>query len=427
MFKGTLQSITNNKLLQNFKNAGLYFFGSILHSIFALIAQPIYSRHLAADDFGLISYFDAIKNVFTPIFIFSITSVYLMQYFKQSEAENKKTLFNLSVSITVLNTLTIVVAYVLIYLYFNLMGVNFPLYPFVWYVLIALLLDNIKSFVLINFRIRKKALSFFLFSAINTSLNFGIGILFVASFKWGAEGRMLAPVISTIIVVPYCIYILKKYTTVYLNLQKFYEAIKTATPLVLAAYAYVPITTMDRFFLERLNNHSELGLYSIGVLIAGYVQLAYNAIGAAFEPDIFKFVVKKNHKKLAQIAMAIFIPYLIFIIVFMFFSKYVIYYLTDGKFMAAEQYTNVALIAVYLMGWYWFLNKIFIALGKTKINLLVNSIGGLSAIIIMYFGANYYGYLGAAYGKIAISSLLVIVSIYYVLKYLKLNLKSIEL
>ncbi len=150
-------------LIKNFQNAGLYFLGSIVQALFALITQPIYSIYLSAAEFGIIGYFEAIKHFFTPIFILSMTSVYLMHYFKQGEAENKKLLFNITFHLLIINTFTIFIGYVGIYLYFVRLGVKIPLNPFAWYILIALLLDNIKSIVLINFRIRKKHFLFYFF------------------------------------------------------------------------------------------------------------------------------------------------------------------------------------------------------------------------------------------------------------------------
>ncbi len=422
MFKNYKEFLIEKKsIVKNVQNAGLYFLGSIVQSILALIAQPLYSLYLSAEEFGIIGYFEAIKSVFAPIFIFSLTSVYLMQYFKQNNEDNKKLLFNLTFFLCCFNTVTIFIGYLCIYLYFKCMNVNIPLNPFAWYVLIALLLDNIKSVVLINFRIRKRAFSFFVFSAVNSILNVGLGLFLVAYLKWGAEGRMIAPIISTVVMLPICIFVLHKYTTVNFNTSIYLKAMKVALPLVLAAYAYVPIMNIDRFFLERLGNLSELGLYTIGITIAGYVQLAYIALGLAFEPDIFKSVAEKNNKKLAQIAVLIFAPYFIFTLMFMLFSGKIIAVLTAGRYLASQQYTNIALVAVFFMGIYWFIDKIFVALGKTKINLLINLIGSSAAILIMYFMVKFYGYNGAAYGKILISFVTVLVAFSFVVRHLSEN------
>lgn len=412
------------ELFKNLQNAGLYFLGSIVQSVLALIAQPIYSQYLSADEFGILGYFEAIKNLFIPIFIFSMTSVYLMHYFKQDEIDNKRFLFNITFYLCCFNTVTVFISYCILYLYFDYMQVNIPLNPFAWFILIALLLDNIRSIVLINFRVRKKALSFFTFSAVNSILNVGIGLLFVVYYNWGAEGRMAAPLISMLLMLPVSIYVLWKYTVIDFNYKVFLKAIKIAFPLVLASYAYIPITNIDRLFLERINNLSELGLYNIGITIAGYVQLAFVALGLAFEPDVFKYVAEKNNIRLLSVGLIMFIPYLIFVIGFGIFSNTIISILTAGRYINAEQYTNIALVAVYLMGVFSFFDKIFVALGKTNLNLVVNVLGGVSSIIIMYYAVNKFEFIGAAYGKIAVALVMVLTSSILAIRYLKLQ-KSI--
>ena len=62
------------------------------------------------------------------------------------------------------------------------------------------------------------------------------------------------------------------------------------------------------------------------------------------------------------------------------------------------------------MGVYWFLDKIFIALEKTKFNLVINILGGVSSIIVIYLAVDNYEFIGAAYGKVFVAMIIVIVS-----------------
>jgi len=376
---------------------------------------------MSASEFGILGYFDAIKSFFLPIFIFSMPSVYLMQYFRQEEPENKKLLFNITFYLCCFNSITIFISYIILYYYFSFLKITVPLYPFAWFALTSLLLENIKTIVLINFRIRKRASAYFYFSAVNAILNFSFGLLFVAYLKWGAEGRMFAPLISSLVLLPVCWIMLKKFTIVNFNFSFFIKNVKLAVPLVLASYAYVPIASIDRIFLERLNDLSELGLYNIGIAIAGYVQLAYAALALAFEPDIFKSVANHNTKKLIQLAVIMFAPYLLVVILMMLFSGSIVSILTAGKYLGAEKYTNITLISVFLMGIFYFSDKIFIALGKTKFSLYVNTLGSISAMIIMYIAAANFGFIGAAYGKVVLAIVMVTTSAYLVIKNLKLG------
>lgn len=418
-----LKKILNNKVVSNFGNAGLYFSGSIIQGIVSLVMQPLYSQNLTSSEFGIIGYFDAIKSFFFPLFIFGMTSIYMMKYFKESQEENKKRLFNTTFYLTIFNFIISGVSYGAILLYFKNSGIEIPLTPFIWIILFNLIIDNIKSFVLINLRIRKKALTFFLVYSTQTLLNGVLGYLLVVKWKYGVEGRMLAPLISSLILLPTFLIILRKYTSKDFSIKKFLINFKKAIPLVLAGYAYVPIIASDRFFLEPLNNLSELGLYAIGLTIAGYINLIFNALSSAFEPDIYKSVTTNNIKKLIKTAIYIFTPYILIVIIYILFSEKVVSILTSNNFMGASKYANLIVIAIFFQGVFWFFDKIFIALEKNKLKLIVTVITSTFGILLMKYSVENYQYTGAAYAKIFISILMSLIAFIFVFINLKKKLK----
>ena len=419
----SLRKILKNKVFLNFGNAGLYFSGSIIQGIISIVMQPLYSQNLTSSEFGIIGYFDAIKSFFFPLFIFGMTSIYMMKYFKESQEENKKRLFNTTFYLTIFNFIISGVSYGAILLYFKNSGIEIPLTPFIWIILFNLIIDNIKSFVLINLRIRKKALTFFLVYSTQTLLNGVLGYLLVVKWKYGVEGRMLAPLISSLILLPTFIIILRKYTSKDFSIKKFLINFKKAIPLVLAGYAYVPIIASDRFFLEPLNNLSELGLYAIGLTIAGYINLIFNALSSAFEPDIYKSVTTNNIKKLIKTAIYIFTPYILIVIIYILFSEKVVSILTSNNFMGASKYANLIVIAIFFQGVFWFFDKIFIALEKNKLKLIVTVITSTFGILLMKYSVENYQYTGAAYAKIFISILMSLIAFIFVFINLKKKLK----
>jgi len=421
----SLRKILKNKVFLNFGNAGLYFSGSIIQGIISIVMQPLYSEKLSSFEFGVIGYFDAIKSLLFPIFIFGMTSIYMMKYFKEPEEFNKKLLFNTTFYLTIFNFLILGICYGGVLLYFKKFDIEIPLTPFIWIVLFNLIIDNIKSFVLINLRIRKKALTFFLIYTSQSILNGLIGYLLVIKFEYGVEGRMFAPLLSSIVLLPTLIIILRKYVSREFSINIFLKNFKKAIPLVMAGYAYVPIVTSDRFFLEPLNNLSELGLYAIGLTIASYINLIFNALSSAFEPDIFKSVTTNNIKKLFKTAIFIFTPYILIILVYIYFSENLVSLLTANKFLDATKYTNLIVFAIFFQGVFWFFDKIFIALEKNKLKLVVTVITSILGIILMKLSVDNYQYLGAAYAKILTSILMASIAFTFVYINLKKKLKLI--
>jgi O-antigen/teichoic acid export membrane protein len=352
-----------------------------------------------------------------------MTSVYMMKFFKQSEEDNDKNLFNITFYLTIFNLFLSVISYGLVFIYFKLSNIDIPLYPFIWIVLFNLIIDNIKSFVLINLRIRKKALLFFTIYSSQTILNGLLGYVLVVNFDYGLEGRMLAPLLSSIVMLPILLKILKSYTVKEYNFKLFLKNVKKAVPLVLAGYAYVPIVASDRFFLEPLNNLSELGLYAIGLTIAGYINLIFNALSSAFEPDIYKSVAANNMKKLIKTSIYIFTPYILIVTLYIIFSDKIVSILTANKYLGAVKYTNLIVIAIFFQGVFWYFDKIFIALEKNKLKLIVTIITSVIGIILMKYSVEHYNFIGAALAKIIISITMSLIAFLFVIYHLKQKIK----
>ena len=125
----SLRKILKNKVFLNFGNAGLYFSGSIIQGIISIVMQPLYSEKLSSFEFGVIGYFDAIKSLLFPIFIFGMTSIYMMKYFKEPEEFNKKLLFNTTFYLTIFNFLILGICYGGALLYFKKFDIEIPLTP----------------------------------------------------------------------------------------------------------------------------------------------------------------------------------------------------------------------------------------------------------------------------------------------------------
>jgi O-antigen/teichoic acid export membrane protein len=400
---------------KNILNAGLYFGGSIAQSLFALFAQPIYSKFISSSEFGILGYFDALKNLFAPIFIAGITTTYIIKFFNQNEEENKKMLFNITFYICIFNTILILISYLIIFLYFKALSILIPLYPFVFFMLSSIFFDNLKNIILTNYKLRRKAFYYFIFSTLSAILNFGLGILFVSSFEMGLIGRMSAPIVASILILPVCYIILKNYSIKNFSLSYFISIFKISLPLLISSYGFVLITNIDRFFLERQNDLSEFGLYNIGITIAGYLQLIYISLNQAFEPDILKASVDRNKGRIAKLFLVMFIPYSILILLFTLFSDNILSALTAGKFMGSKEYMNISIISVLLLSVFYFFEKILMGLDKPKQMSYVNLIGAIMAIIIMYLCTSFGGFKGGVYGKILINISLIFFSLIFII------------
>jgi O-antigen/teichoic acid export membrane protein len=157
-----------------------------------------------------------------------------------------------------------------------------------------------------------------------------------------------------------------------------------------------------------------MGLYSIGISMAAYISIMGSAIGKAFEPDFFKFVINNDRKKFSLHSLfyigSIFIASLLFII----FSKYIISYLTARRYTEAYKYANLNVVASFIMDIAGITNVIILALQKTKYMLIINLLTGAIALALYYFLVGAYGFQGGNYSKIAIAVVYLMLQIAFI-------------
>jgi len=409
-----LQKILSTDIFSNLQKAALYFGSSLLHLVFSVITSPIFARHLEPNDFAIIGYFGSLGVFFGPLFNLSFASYYIIRYFKQTEEENRKTLFNLIFFLNIIDVLMFGISYGALWAYFYLAKVSFPLYPFGLLTLGALAFEVFRIFLQINYRVRKKAWSFFFLSAGYVILNMAFSLLFVVTYQMGAAGKIAGPLVSKIAMTVICLYIVRKYIRVTIDFRELKAALKLSLPLLLAAYAYFPLQHVDKLYLERLRDSYEFGFYNIGYTMASYVGLASFALYQAFEPDIYKYVAQKNRRKLFLYFSMIILFMAGMSLMFILFSRHVVDYLTAGRYTRAYQYANINVVGLLLINIFGVFQALLTALQRTRLVLMANLAGGIAALIIYKIFIVHWGFQGANWARVIVAGFMIFVGAFFV-------------
>lgn len=405
----------NDSLRKNIINSLFYFGGSFLQLLVAIFTQPIYARYLSLRDFAIIGYFSAIQALLVSAFSFNMTYYYISKYWVREE-ENNSPIENLSFILNYLNITNIIIAlisFIIIGLYFNVFQVSFPLLPFLLIIIINLYFEKFITYYLIECRVNKKGLQYFLIRLLQLFLNTFFSLYFVIYFNGGAVGRMSGILLGVIItsLIALIIFIKQKKfkPSLKINKTKIKSALKYCFPLIIGSYSYFPINNIDRIFLERLNNTEEYGYYSIGLTISGFLSIFFIAIYQSFEPDLYKFIAQKKIKQYLQFASFYIVLVAVICISFIFLSKSVVSILTDGRYTYASLYANYFVIGIFFMQIGGFFEQLFTAYGATKYVMWRNIIIGIFSIVIYYFLINKYQFFGANITRIIIPLLYILI------------------
>ena len=427
--------IKNANFRKNIFNSFYYFGGTFIQFLIAVFTQPIFSRYLELNDFAIIGYYGAIQAILYSLFNMSLPFYYLAKYWKIENGESPEQ--NLSFILNFLNisnSIVAIISFIIIGIYFKSFNVTFPLMPFILIVIGQLFLEKYKTYYLIECRIKKKGLRFFLINIAQIILNTIFSLFFVISLKSGAAGKMSGTLLGVGLTSILALIILikeKKYIISFkIDKIKIKSALIYCIPLIIGSYAYYPIGNIDRLFLERLGNTMEYGYYSIGLTISGFVGTFFLALYQSFEPDLYKFISQKRYNH-----------YLLFIILFLFIisiitlffillSTPIVSFLTSGRFVKATKYANVFIIGILFMQIGGIFEQLFTAYGATKMAMWRNIMMGIFCIIIYYFMIQQYQFQGANITRV-ITSVFYVVSgailffIYYKKKRLMNNRKLI--
>lgn len=275
-----LGAISKQRIAQNLGNTIYYMGGNAVQFLVAIFTLPIYSRYLSPTDFAILGYYTAINAFLFPVFDLSMNSYYLTNYYSPYTVSTDE---ELSYAVNVLNIANIAVGiagFFIIAVYFGTFHVEFPLYPYVLIVLLYLFFSKYRTLFLIDARIRKKGLQYFLLSASGVLFTAIFSLSFVIGLRAGAAGRLGGQLAAQLLVavVVLSIWIRRKRIKFHVTFAKakLLDSFKFAWPLILAGYSYYPIGNIDKIFLERLHDPKEFGFYSVGLFVANYVGVFFS-------------------------------------------------------------------------------------------------------------------------------------------------------
>jgi O-antigen/teichoic acid export membrane protein len=399
---------------KNIVTSVYYFGGSFVGMLIAIFTQPVFSRHLEPWDFAVMGYFATIQGFFMPLFSLNFTTYYLTSYWDNSDNRGKDLSFNLN-TLNIANIVVAMLALVLIIIYFRVVHVTFPLYPFTILILLNLFIEKYKAYYLLNCRLKKMGPSYFIFTVFHVILNTGLGLLFVVKFAWGAEGRMLGQTLAMLLLVLFVVvnFIRNRSFSPSLKIDviAIKRVLKFCWPLIVGSYLYFPVSNLDKLLLERVGNIEEFGYYNLGSSMAGYFSTFFITFYMAFEPDFYKFTSQRKIKEFSYLAL-FYIGIIVFVTTFsILLSEPIIGYLTSNRYPEAAKYFNLILISMCLYNIGDMFQQIFNSLNKTRLVMLRNAMMGILSISLYIFLIHKWEFLGAAWAKVIIFSFYVIVGL----------------
>lgn len=393
---------TYNRFHKQITNLSIYFVASLIPMLLSLLINPFIAKNMSPTDYAIVGYYSAFSSLFTPLINFYLLHYYTKRYFELVEEKRQELRATLFKSLIIFSFLLFLVALVILFVYTKCFNSDSQI-PFVPYAILSLLplpITGIYTLTLTDYRMSRQSTKFFRLSVINAVIGVGLAFLLVVVFHFGALGKLSASVIAGITMFVYILCINKGVWKMSFNWKIFKDSIIFCWPLVLASMLTFFCSGYDKVILERQGDITTLGIYSVGVSIAGYLGVFSNSINDTFQPDIFESIVKRQYNRCIKV---IFIKILIMsvcVALFCLFSPIIIKILTFGKYVNSTPYAVIVSLSAITSMLYYSVSQITVAMGFTSITLLNKICGSICSVVSFVLLISHFGAIGAAWGVV---------------------------
>lgn len=380
--------------------------------------------NMSPEDYAVVGYYSSFSTLLSPLIMFYMLHYYTKCYFEVDDEGRKRLRAMLVQSLIWFSGLITLCCLIGLFGYISIFNKDssIPFYPYALLSIGALPVTGLYGLMLTDLRMSRASGRYLNISLTACFLTTSLTLLFVVVYKYGAFGKLLAPLIANIVFFIYACFYYRDSFKISYDKQSFMDMVKFCLPLTIAAMLGFFSNGYDRVFLERLGNNTELGYYSVGVSMAAYISVFQSAIGNTFQPDLFQAIAQRNRNRLAKVVLLLVGSTACIVVVFIVAAPLVVKILTAGRYMMSVKYTQIVALSTLTSAMYYTVSQITIALGKSKIALATKIITTLVSVMMFSVLINHYSYMGAAWGLVL--SFLVSLVINLLLLYLHTKTKN---
>jgi O-antigen/teichoic acid export membrane protein len=406
--RGQTPRVMFARILELLRHSAVYGLGSVVARIVGVLLLPLYTRYLSPSDYGLIETLVALSAVLTALVAQGMKSAFFRFYFDSAEPERRLIVIRTAfwyvlAASTSVSVLGIVLAPQVSWLLFGTHDHRTLVIAAFIGLWSALNYEQLTSL----FRVEQRSSAYVVATLANVGITIAATVLLVVVFDKGPIGVLVGNFTGTLIV--YAALLL--YSRHALGLQfdrKLYRAMnRFGLPLVPSAVALWLTNFSDRFFLIKLTDAHEVGLYSIGVRVASALVLLLTAFRLAWPA----FAYSIDDDRDAQRTYSFVLTYVVYVCCWIalalgLLAPWIVKLITTRPFYPAQNVVAPLAFGVAAFGAY-----VVVQIGtgrarQTRSNWLVTGAAAVLDVALNFALIPTYGRMGAAIATVAAYTLL---------------------
>jgi O-antigen/teichoic acid export membrane protein len=385
------------------KHSAIYGLGGLVSRILAVLLLPLYTRYLSPSDYGKVETLIALTTVAGIALRMGITSALFRFYFDSPEPARRLLVLRTSFWFTMtMATLGLVAGLALSPSISELLFGS----PDDWELVAASFVNlwvNMNYEQLTSlFRLEERSTAFVSASLANIFLTVAATLVLVVALDAGPLGVIVGNFLGTLVVYLALVGYRREQLGLQFDRGLLREMNRFGIPLMPTALFLWVTNFSDRFFLVKLTDTTEVGLYSVGVRIASAMVLLLTAFRLAW--PAFAYSIEDDRE--ARRTYAFVLTYLVLLTTWVatgltLLSPWIVDWLAAPAFSSASRVVGpLAFAAVAFAGY------IVVAIGlgrarRTQFNWVVTGAAAAVNVTLNLTLIPPYGMMGAAVATVA--------------------------
>ena len=191
-----------------------YFSASLIPMLLNLVINPLVSLNMNPEDFAITGYYTSFSALISPIIVFYMLHYYNKRYFELDENGREYLRALLFKALIFFSFAVSVICLLILLFYIKIFTSNsFGTFPYLYMAVLTIPFTGIYNLELADYKMRRESKAYLSLSVFKGIALVVMVLLFVVIFKWGAFGKLLAPLLIELFVFILYIY--------YISIEKY--------------------------------------------------------------------------------------------------------------------------------------------------------------------------------------------------------------
>lgn len=409
-----------NKLKKTIKHSVIYSLGNLSSKLVGLILLPLYTEHLTTSEYGMLALLEVTSQILILLLGLNLSTAMLRWCsVERDEARKRSIVFTISFSTIIISLISLIVLLPFVDFFSTLFfdHAKYSNYFTILFFSIAFGILNLLPLSLI--RVQEKSTFFVVVTTLKFTIILLLNIYFIAFLQMGVEGvilgQLIGQILFTLITLPFMI----KNSSTKFDLVTFKHMISYSFPLVFSSLFAMILSMGDRYILKILSSLSDVGIYSLGYKVAGFINVfIIHSFQLGFLPLAFKYAEQSNSKRFFSKIQTYFTLLLVVtaLALSIFSLEIIKVFTSDKSYLSAYLIIPFISFAFVLKGMEYVFSLAFHQVKVTKYNAAIVTVSAAVNIAFNFLLIPSYGVFGAAISIILAYSLMTSLSFFFAQK-----------